>query len=127
MDQEKFQERIIEVAKNSLKLQGIRNIEPIKIVEQRDRYFLLHCKNGNSFGKRLFLRYDEWLFCVDGLHKMPPEPERRKYTYHVRSKGQPYQPKREKTIKKEKQAETKLDKEIQRQRSASVVRKRPGR
>jgi hypothetical protein len=88
LDFNKLNDRVVKQIKTSLKAQRLsKEIEPIKLLEKRDRYHLVQCRmNGNEekLHRLLFLRYDVWFFCIFGLHSMPSEIERREYNNSTR-------------------------------------------
>lgn len=86
MDKSKFQERVLESITESLEIQGLKNkLEPIELIDNRDRYFLINGKNGDGRKKRMvFLRYDKWYFYLQGMHELPPETNKREYIPVIR-------------------------------------------
>jgi len=87
VDWMKFEDRTLSKISSSLKFQGI-TLSPVKLLENRERYFLVMCEDKDTFLKRkcLFLRYDQWYFYIEGMNKLPPELERRHYKGVVRKK-----------------------------------------
>ena len=124
MDKEKFESRILSIIKQSLKVQKLhKEIIPIKLVDNRDRYFLVQCENGSGRKTRLvFLRYDKWIFYIHGMSSMPNEYERREYTYISRERAPEKAPASKNKEKEEQKISDKLDKIIKKQ---EVKRERP--
>ena len=116
MDKDKLEKRIIGLIKESLKLQKIdKKIIPIKLIENRERYYLVQCKNGDNRKTRLvFIRYDKWLFYIHGLSNIPKIFERRKYNAKIRIK--PEQKPKKNTEKEEERIERIIDKLLKKER-----------
>jgi len=86
MDDKKFEGRVLEGVKEGLKFQKLQKITPTKLIEHRDRWFLVSCKNGDNKSKQfLFLRFEKWFLLIDGLFKLPPVYDKREYTDNVRT------------------------------------------
>ena len=115
----KFQERIVELIKDSLPMQGLEKVlTPTTLINHRDRYFLVACRNKQNLTKCVFLRYEEWFFYLHGLKSIPDEPNRRQYTNHVRGKTKDLsklRKKEEKLLEKRLNAAESLIKKIDKQ------------
>jgi hypothetical protein len=88
MDEEKFEQRVIELIRRSLPIQNLNgNIEPIKLLRHRDRFYQVAAKVKGKERNLIFLRHERWVFLLDGLDRIPREPKKREYTYRTRSKA----------------------------------------
>jgi len=93
MDSQKLQDRVLSQIHDSLPVQHLSGkLTPIALLDYRDRYYLVRCKLNGKEKRCLFLRYDQSMFLIIGAEKIPPEPKRREYTYRIRGKKKPPDP-----------------------------------
>lgn len=123
MEQTKFESRIISLIQNSLPLQRLqKTVEPIQLIRNRDRYFLVRCRISGKEHNCVFLRYEKWFFYLHGLNQIPRQPARREYDSASRISLN------EKRARKEKQAKSQQKKKALEQKqleiSDRIIRKR---
>jgi hypothetical protein len=84
MDRQKYESRILDLAAQSLAIQRVRHLRPVKLKTERGRFFLIECNNGTH----LFVRWEDWLWKIEGMTEFPPKHEKHQYSTRNRPKPQ---------------------------------------